>query len=95
MKGRQLRSGADEPLDLILGRGSEWPLDLAGLLQVEVGLATALSDVRQRGLNTERRQGLRSSLTTPGMFGSQAFGIPSRLPREREAPRPPEAGAGR
>ena len=59
MKGRQysqLRSGADEPLDLILGRGSEWPLDLAGLLQVEVGLATALSDLRQRGLNTERRQ---------------------------------------
>jgi len=45
-----------EPLDLILERGSEWPLDLARLLQVAVGLATALSDLHQRGLNTERRQ---------------------------------------
>ena len=47
---------ACEAPDLILERGSEWLLDLARLLQVEVGLATALSDVRQRGLNTERRQ---------------------------------------
>ena len=73
-----------EPLSRLLGR----PLEIASFLRLAIGIATALGQVNQRGLihkNIKPANVLVNSVT--GHAWLMGFGIASRLPRERQAPR--------
>ena len=99
-EGRTILVLADpggEPLDRVLER--EQPLDLARLLRIAVNLATALGHVHQRGLIHKdlKPENVLVALEPGGDSGHvwlTGFGIASRLPRERQAPAPPEIIAG-
>ncbi len=80
-----------EPLLRLLGR----PLEIASFLRLAIGIAAALAQVHQRGLihkDIKPANVLVNSAT--GHVWLLGFGIASRLPRERQAPAPPEMIAG-
>src|SRR5580704_5442529 len=106
-EGRTLLVLADpggEPLDRVLERDRlervrDQPLDLAHLLRIAINLATALGRVHERGLihKDVRPENVLVALEPSGDAGHvwlTGFGIASRLPRERQAPAPPEIIAG-
>ena len=79
------------PLDRLLGQ----PLNVAFLLRVAISLSTAIGCLHQRGVihkDIKPANVLVNSDT--GQCWLTGFGIASRLPRERQAPDPPEAIAG-
>jgi serine/threonine protein kinase len=79
------------PLDRLLGR----PLDVLHFLRIAVPLAGALRRVHERGL-IHKDIKPANILVDPASGGVwlTGFGIASRLPRERQAPAPPEVIAG-
>src|SRR5437016_4981166 len=80
-----------EPLDRMLGR----PMELTQFLPLAIGLTTALGQVHGRGLihkDIKPANVLVNHAT--GQVWLMGFGIASRLPRERQAPEPPEFIAG-
>src|SRR6202051_4663138 len=80
-----------ESLLKLLGR----PLEIVSFLRLAIGIATALAQVHQRGLihkDIKPANVLVNSVT--GQVWLTGFGIASRLPRERQAPAPPDAIAG-
>jgi PAS domain S-box-containing protein len=83
-----------EPLDRVLERDRELPLDLARLLSLAINLATALGHVHQRGLIHKDVKPEHVLVDDAGHVWLTGFGIASRLPRERQAPAPPEIIAG-
>ncbi len=101
-EGRTILVLADpggEPLDRVLERDREQPLDLARLLRLAINLATALGHAHQRGLihKDVKPENVLVALEPSGDAGHvwlTGFGIASRLPRERQAPAPPEIIAG-
>ena len=75
------------PIDQLIGQ----PLDLAFSLLVAIGLATAIDRLHQHGIihkDVKPANVLVNSVT--GQCWLMGFGIASRLPRERQAPEPPE-----
>jgi serine/threonine protein kinase len=96
-EGRTILVLADpggEPLDRILQRDREQPLDLARLLPLAINLARALGHVHQRGLIHKDVKPENVLVDDAGRVWLTGFGIASRLPRERQAPAPPEIIAG-
>src|SRR5258706_11332485 len=79
------------PLDRLLGR----PLDVSHFLRIAIPLAGALPHVHERGLIHKdiKPANILVDATSGGVWLT-GFGIPSHLPRERQAPAPPEAIAG-
>ena len=79
------------PLDRLLGR----PLDVSHFLRIAIPLAGALRHVHERGL-IHKDIKPANILVDPASGGVwlTGFGIASRLPRERQAPAPPEVIAG-
>ena len=80
-----------EPLSRLLGQ----PWEITSFLRLAIGVATVLGQVHQRGLihkEIKPSNVLVNSLT--GQAWLMGFGIASRLPRERQAPAPPEVIAG-
>jgi serine/threonine protein kinase len=80
-----------EPLSRLVGQPWETP----SFLRVAVGLATALGRLHERGLvhkDIKPANILVDAAT--GAVWLTGFGIASRLPRERQAPGPPEIIAG-
>jgi serine/threonine protein kinase len=79
------------PLDRLLGR----PLDVPRFLSIAIPLAGALDRVHEQGL-------IHKDIKPANILVNEAnggvwltgFGIASRLPRERQAPAPPEVIAG-
>jgi PAS domain S-box-containing protein len=79
------------PLDRLLGR----PLDVSHFLRIAIPLAGALRHVHERGL-------IHKDIKPANILVDEAsggvwltgFGIASRLPREHQAPTPPEVIAG-
>src|SRR5262245_919231 len=70
-------------------------MDTAQFLRVAIGLAAALGEVHRRGIihkNVKPANVLVNAAT--GHVWLTGFGIASRLPRERQAPQPPETIAG-
>ena len=86
-----LEDPGGEPLDRLLGQ----PMTLESFLRLAIGIATALAEVHRRGLihkDIKPANVLVDSAT--GQVWLTGFGIASRLPRERQAPAPPEVIAG-
>jgi serine/threonine protein kinase len=79
------------PIEQLVGQ----PLDLAFLLRLAIGLATAIDRLHQRGIihkDIKPANVLVNSAT--GQCWLMDFGIASRLPRERQPPEPPEFVGG-
>src|ERR1700688_4872993 len=79
------------PLDRLLGR----PLEVSQFLRIAIPLAKALRRVHERGL-IHKDIKPTNILVDPASGGAwlTGFGIASRLPREHQAPAPPEVIAG-
>ena len=79
------------PLDRLLGR----PLDVSHFLRIAIPLAGALRHVHGRGLIHKDIKPANILVdAVSGRVWLTGFGIASRLPRERQAPAPPEVIAG-
>ncbi|MGA2125291.1 MAG: AAA family ATPase [Xanthobacteraceae bacterium] len=86
-----LEDPGGSPLDRLLGR----PLDVSHFLRIAIPLAGALRQMHERGL-IHKDIKPANILVDPARGGVllTGFGIASRLPRERQAPAPPEVIAG-
>ncbi|MCO4865787.1 AAA family ATPase [Cupriavidus sp. WGlv3] len=86
-----LEDPGGEPLSRLLGK----PMDVADALALAIGIAAALGKLHQRGLV---HKDLKPAHILVHCADSRArltgFGLASRLPRERQAPEPPETIAG-
>ena len=88
-EGRTILVLADpggEPLDRVLERSTEQPLDLARFLSLAINLATALGHAHQHGLIHKDVKPENVLVDDAGHVWLTGFGIASRLPRERQAP---------
>jgi PAS domain S-box-containing protein len=93
-EGRTILVLADpgaEPLDRLLEREH---LDLARVLTLAINLAAALGHAHQRGLIHKDVKPENILVDDAGNVWLTGFGIASWLPRERQAPAPPEIIAG-
>ena len=70
------------------------PLDLTRFLRIAIGLAKALGQVHRHGLIHKDIKPANVLVDDAGNVWLTGFGIASRLPRERQAPAPPEIIAG-
>src|SRR5262249_8289429 len=86
-----LEDPGGEPLDRLLGQ----PMEVGRFLRLAIGIALALSKVHQRGLiHKDLKPANVLVHRATGRVWLMGFGIASRLPRERQAPGPPEVIAG-
>ena len=80
-----------EPLERLLGA----PMEVGSFLPLAVSIAAALGKVHRRGLVHKDIKPANILVNrTTGAVKLMGFGIASRLPRERQAPEPPESIAG-
>src|SRR6266851_5569892 len=80
-----------EPLDRLLGM----PMEVRSFLRLAIAVAAALTQVHRRGLVHKDIKPANILVNrTTGEVKLTGFGIASRLPRERQAPAPPESIAG-
>ena len=89
-----LKDPGGEPLDRVLERDQGQPLDLTRFLRIAIGLATALGQVHRHGLIHKDIKPANVLVDDAGNVWLTGFGIASQLPRERQAPAPPEIIAG-
>jgi predicted ATPase len=93
-KGRTvlvLEDPGGEPLDRLLER----PLELTQFLRISIGLAAALGKLHERGIIHKDIKPANVMVdSASGRVWLTGFGIASGLPRERQAPEPPETIAG-
>src|SRR5262245_1288894 len=86
-----LEDPGGEPLDGLLGA----PMEVGRFLRLAIRIATALGKVHQRGLVHKDLKPAHILVNrASGEARLTGFGIASRLPRERQAPAPPESIAG-
>jgi len=86
-----LEDPGGEPLARLLGK----PWEITSFLRVAIGLATALARLHERGLiHKDIKPANLLVNTATGAAWLIGFGIASRLPREHQAPEPPEVIAG-
>src|SRR5499426_1265043 len=86
-----LEDPGGEPLDRLLGQ----PMEVGWFLRLAIGIALALSKVHQRGLiHKDLKPANMLVHRATGRVWLRGFGIATRLPRERQAPAPPEFIAG-
>jgi PAS domain S-box-containing protein len=80
-----------EPLLRLMGR----PWEIASLLRLAIGIATTLAQVHERGfIHKDIKPANILVNVGTGQVWFIGFGIASRVPRERQAPVPPEVIAG-
>jgi predicted ATPase len=70
------------------------PLETGRFLRLAISIVTALRKVHQRGLIHKDVKPANILVNANGEVRFTGFGIASRLPRERQAPEPPETIAG-
>jgi serine/threonine protein kinase len=88
-----LKDPGGEPLDLLLERDQAQPVDLTRFLRIAIGLATTLGQVHRHGLIHKDIKPANVLVDDDNVW-LIGFGIASQLPRERQAPAPPEVIAG-
>src|SRR3982075_2596576 len=86
-----LKDPGGAPVDRLLGQ----PLDVSHFLRIAIPLAGALRQVHERGLIHKdiKPTNILVDAASGGVWLT-GFGIASRLPREHQAPAPPEVIAG-
>jgi PAS domain S-box-containing protein len=87
-----LKDPGGELLDRVIGQPQLQ--DLSRLLPIAIGLASALGQVHRQGLIHKDVKPANALVDDAGHVWLTGFGIASRLPRERQAPAPPEVVAG-
>jgi PAS domain S-box-containing protein len=85
-----LEDTGGEPLARLL----EAPLPVERFLRLAIAIVAALGKVHQQGLVHKDLKPSNVLVTVKGEVRLTGFGIASRLPRERQAPAPPETIAG-
>ncbi len=86
-----LADSGGEPLDRLLGK----PMELGQFLPIAIGVSAALRQMHERGfVHKDIKPANILVNRTSGEARLTGFGIASRLPRERQAPAPPESIAG-
>ena len=86
-----LEDTRNEPLDRMLGV----PMEVRSFLRLAIAITAALTQVHRRGLVHKDIKPANILVNrTTGEIKFTGFGIASRLPRERQAPAPPELIAG-
>src|SRR6202790_4413400 len=86
-----LEDTRSEPLERLLGA----PMEVRSFLHLAIAIAAALTQVHRRGLVHKDIKPANILVNrTTGEVKLTGFGIASRLPRERQAPTPPESIAG-
>jgi predicted ATPase/signal transduction histidine kinase len=86
-----LEDSGGEPLDRLLGA----PMEVERFLRLAIGIAVALGKLHQRGLVHKDIKPVNILVNSAtGAVKFTGFGIASRVPRERQAPGPPETIAG-
>jgi PAS domain S-box-containing protein len=86
-----LEDPGGEPLERLVGK----PMELRQFLRIAIGLSAALGQVHQQGLVHKDIKPAHVLVDiASGKVWLTGFGIASRLPRERQAPGPPEAISG-
>src|SRR6195256_851594 len=86
-----LEDTGSEPLHRLLGA----PLEVRSFLRLAIAIAAAITQVHRRGLVHKDIKPANILVNrTTGEVKLTGFGIASRLPRERQAPAPPESIAG-
>jgi predicted ATPase/GAF domain-containing protein/tRNA A-37 threonylcarbamoyl transferase component Bud32 len=81
-----LQDPGGEPLDRVLERHQEQPLDLCHILQIAIGLTTALGQVHRRGLTHKDIKPANVFVDDADNVWLTGFGIASQLSRERQSP---------
>ena len=89
-----LEDSGGEPLDRILERCDGQRLELTRVVRIAIGLATALGHVHGQGLIHKDIKPANVLVDDADHVWLTGFGIASRLPRESQAPTPPEVIAG-
>jgi PAS domain S-box-containing protein len=89
-----LEDPGGEPLDRLLERSEGQPLELTRVLRIAVALATALGRVHRQSLIHKDIKPANVLVDQADNVWLTGFGIASRLPRESQAPAPPEIIAG-
>jgi serine/threonine protein kinase len=89
-----LEDPGGEPLDRILDRCDGPRLELTRVVRIAIGLATALGRVHGQGLIHKDIKPANVLVDDADHVWLTGFGIASRLPRESQAPAPPEIIAG-
>src|SRR5262249_32940059 len=85
----------EDPGGGILEKSLSGPMETAQFLRVAIGLATALGGLHGRRLIHKDVKPAHALIpSAKGQVRLTGFGIASRLPRERQAPHPPETIAG-
>ena len=86
-----LEDPGGEPLERLMGE----PMEAGGFLRLATGVAAAMGKAHQRGLVHKDVKPANILVNcADGRTRLTGFGIASRLPRERQAPEPPEVIAG-
>ena len=86
-----LENPGGEPLERLIGA----PMEAGRFLRLAIGIAAALGKAHQRGLVHKDIKPANILVNcADGRTRLTGFGIASRLPRERQAPEPPEVIAG-
>ena len=86
-----LEDPGGEPLERLIGA----PMEAGRFLRLAIGIAAALGKAHQRGLVHKDVKPANILVNcADGQTRLAGFGIASRLPRERQAPEPPEFIAG-
>ncbi len=89
-----LKDPGGEPLDWLIERHKGEPVDLSKVLPIAIGLASSLGQVHRQGLIHKDVKPANALVDDAGNVWLTGFGISSRLPRERQAPAPPDVVAG-
>jgi len=89
-----LKDPGGEPLDRVIEQKNGQPIDLTRFLRTAIGLAEALGNAHRQGLIHKDVKPANALVDDAGHAWLTGFGIASRLPRERQAPAPPEIIAG-
>ncbi|SIO48499.1 PAS domain S-box-containing protein [Bradyrhizobium erythrophlei] len=85
-----LEDHGGEPLEHLLGE----PMEVGRFLRLAVSLSAALRRLHERGLVHKDIKPANVLVSSAGEIRLTGFGIASRLPRERQAPDPPEIIGG-
>ena len=89
-----LKDPGGEPLDRVIEQYKGHAIDLIRFLRIAIGLTAALGQAHRQGLIHKDVKPANVLVDDAGHVWLTGFGIASRLPRERQAPAPPEIIAG-